>query len=163
MKVLKVVVIICIVCIAWCATILIAVRIGYERGFYAERCKECAPNELFEELERRFNVHFPAGLEDIRAAKAGRFDLATRFCLKFKTDETTLAKFLNILPGELHTEPYDSEYDYRACANKYDPGWMKNKIVTGEEVALMSIGGKFIVVIDTSENDFITVYIYGHY
>lgn len=163
MKVLKVVVIICIVCIACWATIQIVARMALGRILYAERCKECAPNELFEDLERRFNVHFPAGLEDVRAAKAGRFDLATRFCLKFRTDETVLAEFLSSLPGELRTEPYDAEYDYRTTAtSKYDPDWMKNKIVTGEEVRLAS-GRRFVMVIDTSEKDFVTVYIYGHY
>ncbi len=167
MKVLKVAVVVCIACIAciacW-ALIVIAIRMRFERRLYPLRCKECAPNELFEDLERRYNIHFPAGLEEIRAAKSVRYDLATRFCLKFRTDETTLIEFLNNLPGELRTRPYDAEYDYRTTAtSKYDPDWMKNKIVTGKKVGLTSVYGLVEVIIDTSEKDFVTVYIYGHY
>jgi hypothetical protein len=129
---------------------------------YKARYIECDPNELFVELERRFQCKLPTQICGIRTARNYGLADSSRSCyiVKFFAEPNSIAVFLSSLPEKVDFIPYSKQKDTRYLQTKWwlPPSWFTEPINSGK------IGvsyNDFEIVVDTSVEQRYIVYLWG--
>ncbi len=145
----------------------VAVGRGYEARDYQTRHVECDPGELLPVLEKLFDVNFPQGLRDVKAAKSLEpFDGVIFFIVKFTADPDTVNGFFKTFPKKIRFTPYDAEYDGRIRSGTWPPpAWFTKPIQKGMKARhyIGHLHGSTVIYIDSTDEQNYVVYLHGSY
>ena len=133
---------------------------------YKYRFIECDPEAFLSDLERVFDINFPAEIKQVKTARTpGSWDSTlSSFVVKFSADVNTVGRFLESFAGEIPFNPYNLAGDQRGLTSRPPPPqWFTGAIKEGmsgtHRLATPSMG----IDIDTTDKRISVVYIRGTY
>ena len=136
---------------------------------YQHRFVECDATSLLSLLEDKLNIMFPEEFINIQAAKSPEIEYTTNFIAKFKLNEETANKFIN---ENFAKEVFQCEQDYvtfkdednrKTAGYWFPPRWFIQKVFKGKKFFASSASGSAQIIVDTSDANYLTIYIHGYY
>lgn len=133
---------------------------------YKHRYIECRSEELLPDLERIFDINFPAEIKQVDTARTqGTWDSTNSgYIVKFAAKPDTVNKFLDSFPEKIYFEPYDLGDDQRGSHWKPPPPrWFTEPIREGRSGTYRLANPSMRIYIDTTDKSELVVYLHGIY
>jgi hypothetical protein len=132
---------------------------------YNTRYIECDPNELFVELEHRFQWRLPAQIWEVKTARNyGSWDSTTScYIVRFCAEPNSVDVFLSSFPKRVNFVPYTRQEDtrYLETKNHLAPSWFTEPINDGK-IGYAHDEYDCYIFIDTSVEQRYVVYLWGY-
>ena len=133
---------------------------GFHIRNYQLRLIECQSEELFPELERVFDIHFPKNIKEVKTAKSISHDSTATYVVKFVAESNIIDKFLESVSKKSHevVVPYSLKDDGRKRASSwFSPSWFTTPIQKGKKLSYSPALGVMEFYIDTSDTKRVVV------
>lgn len=136
---------------------------------YQNKFVECDATSLLSSLEDKLNIKFPEKFIYLQVAKCPEMDDSISFIVKFKLKEETANKFIN---ENFAKEVFQCEQDYvtfkdednrKTAGYWFPPRWFTQKVVKGKKFFASSASSSAQIIVDTSDANYLTIYIHGYY
>ena len=124
----------------------------------------CDPNELIADMEDAFDLKFPDGITEIKAAKPLWSEGNDSFVIRFTAEPNVVDEFVSSFPRRIVFNEYVPS-DHGRSNFSSAPAWYRKPIRKGKIGGSPSrrASGLFVISIDMTNEKKYIVYMDGHY
>lgn len=117
--------------LAWWSLLNLMMICLYQLGPVKGVLKKCDPQDLILDMEDSFDLKFPDGITEIKAAKTPPSEGSVYFVIRFTAEPNALDALVASFPGGFHFREYEPIEDSRANVDG-GPIWFKDPIREGK-------------------------------